>query len=371
MPILFSRDDRSQISQWWWSIDRHLIYCVFLLMVIGLALVFTASAPVANRIGAGSMIFFSKHIFVLIPTIVIMLAISMLTLRRLRLVALIIFCVALIGVAMTYFVGAEIKGAKRWISLPGFSLQPSEFIKPAFALILADLLVLQRNGATIPGYLIGGIIAFITIILLVFQPDIGQTLLILTIFGMEVFLMGLPYMLVLGGIFLSVGGFIGAYFAFSHVQSRVNRFLDPASGDNYQVSQAGQAISNGGFFGVGPGEGQIKNHIPDSHADFIFAVAGEEFGMIFCMFIITIILYIIIRAAMRAIESENLFLLTATTGIITQFCVQSFVNIASSLNLIPTKGMTLPFISYGGSSMLAMGIAMGFLIALTRVRTDI
>ncbi len=370
MAILFSRDDRSQMSQWWWSVDRHTIFGILILMIIGMGLVFTASSPVANRIGAGSMVFFTKHVAILIPSLLLMIIISILPLKKLRFVVLLVFCGALFMVFMTYFIGVEIKGARRWISLPGFSLQPSEFLKPAFAFLLADLLVLQRNGNNLPGYAIGCILMVACVGLLVFQPDLGQTLLILAIFVAEVFLMGLHLAFVAGLLGLAVVGFIGAYFLFPHVKSRVDRFLDPASGDNYQVSQASQAINNGGFFGVGPGEGQIKNTIPDSHADFIFAVAGEEFGAIFCIIVIAVILFIIIRSAIRAVESENLFIITASTGILTQFAAQSFVNIASSVNLIPTKGMTLPFISYGGSSMVAMCFAMGVLLALTRRRLE-
>jgi len=201
------------------------------------------------------------------------------------------------------------------------------------------------------------------------QPDIGMLLVVCAVFFAQFFVAGMNLFLVgaVGG--LGIAGAIGAYLIFPHVQSRVHRFLDPTSGDSFQVSVALEAFANGGLLGRGPGEGRVKNVLPDAHADFVFAVAGEEFGMVLCLVILAVFAFIVVRGLMRLLGETDLFIMLAGTGLLTQFGLQAFVNMASTLHLIPTKGMTLPFVSYGGSSVLAIAMGMGMLLALTRRRT--
>jgi cell division protein FtsW len=200
------------------------------------------------------------------------------------------------------------------------------------------------------------------------QPDIGMLLVVSAVFFAQFFVAGMNLFLVgaVGGI--GIAGAVGAYLLFPHVQSRVQRFLDPESGDSYQVSVAMEAFANGGLLGRGPGEGRVKNVLPDAHADFVFAVAGEEFGMVICLVILGLFAFIVVRGLARLLSETDLFVMLAGTGLLTQFGLQAFVNMASTLHLIPTKGMTLPFVSYGGSSVLAIAMGMGMLLALTRRR---
>jgi cell division protein FtsW len=204
--------------------------------------------------------------------------------------------------------------------------------------------------------------------LLLMQPDLGMSFVLSAIWGVQIFLAGLPilWVIVLGG--LGIAALFGAYLFFPHVASRIDRFLDPASGDNYQVQKSLDAFANGGMFGTGPGHGQVKLNLPDAHADFIFAVAGEEFGLLAALLLVMIFCFIITRSLYRIVQSDDLFIVLAVGGLLTQFALQSLIHMGSSLQLLPAKGMTLPFISYGGSSLLALGFGMGALLSLTRKR---
>jgi cell division protein FtsW len=272
-------------------------------------------------------------------------------------------------VAATLVIGVEIKGARRWLHLPGLgSLQPSEFLKPCFAVVAAWLIaegkVNRRHGATLLALVIFGLIA----VLMKGQPDIGMLLVIAAVFFAQFFVAGLNLIVVgvLGAAGVVLAGV--AYTLFPHVQSRVHRFLDPAAGDNFQVSVALEAFGHGGLLGRGPGEGRVKNVLPDAHADFVFAVAGEEFGLVVCLALLAVFAFIVVRGLVRLLGETDLFVVLAAAGLLTQFGLQAFVNMASTLHLIPTKGMTLPFVSYGGSSVLAIAMGMGMLLALTRRR---
>jgi cell division protein FtsW len=293
----------------------------------------------------------------------------MLSIRQVRLLAWLGLAGAIAMVAATLVIGVEIKGARRWLSVPGLgSLQPSEFLKPCFAVVTAWLIaegkVNRRHGATaLAIVLFFGIAA-----LMKGQPDIGMLLVIAAVFFAQFFVAGLNAFVVgtIGAI--GVAGAALAYTLFPHVQSRVHRFLDPASGDNFQVTVALEAFGHGGLLGRGPGEGRVKNVLPDAHADFVFAVAGEEFGLVVCLLILAIFAFVVVRGLIRLIGETDLFIVLASAGLLTQFGLQAFVNMASTLHLIPTKGMTLPFVSYGGSSVLAIALGMGMLLALTRKR---
>ncbi|MEM6902609.1 MAG: putative peptidoglycan glycosyltransferase FtsW, partial [Pseudomonadota bacterium] len=293
---------------------------------------------------------------------------SFLSTSGVRRVGILVFLGALTLLILTPFLGNEIKGATRWMRIAGFSIQGSEFMKPAFAIVAAWLFALHQKGEGFPGNWVALGVCGLVASLLLIQPDLGQTFVLLTIFGVQFFLAGLPILLVVCLGVTGLAGLVGAYFTFDHVQSRIDRFLDPSSGDTYQVEKSLEAFRNGGWFGTGPAQGEVKHQLPDAHADFAFSVLGEEMGMIACLLLLMLFGFIVLRGFLRASRQPDLFVLLATAGILTQFGVQALIHMASALHLMPTKGMTLPFISYGGSSLLSLGIAMGFVLALTRSR---
>jgi len=366
----FSRADTSVLGRWWWTVDRWTLSALFALIGFGYVLLLAASPAVAERIGASSRhMFIVKQVVFLALAAAVMVATSLLSVRGVRRAALLGCAVALVLTAATLVVGVEIKGARRWLPIPGLSLQPSEFLKPCFAVVAAWLIAEGKApGSRFPGALLAiGLFGVIALILKG-QPDIGMLLVITAVFFAQFFVAGLNMLLV--GIVGAVGvaGAVGAYFMFPHVQSRVDRFLDPSSGDNYQITVALEAFGQGGLFGRGPGEGRVKNLLPDAHADFVFAVAGEEFGMVVCLLILLLFAFVVVRGLLRLLAENDMFVVLASAGLLAQFGLQAFVNMASSLHLIPTKGMTLPFVSYGGSSVIAVALGMGFLLALTRRR---
>ncbi len=368
MSTPLSRNDTSLIGKWWWTVDRRLLCLLCSLMAIGAIMIAAASPAVASRIGLSPNYFVKQHLLLLLPSACLMLATSLLSplyIRRLAVLALIGVFACLVA---TPFMGTAIKGAVRWISIGGFSLQASEFLKPALAVGCAWMFAEWRKHNGFPGWLFAMLFYAASVTLLMMQPDFGQTAVVSAIWWTQFFLAGMPiYLVIIGLPALGIGA-VGIYYMFPHVHSRVNRFLDPESGDTYQIDQSIRALHNGGFLGRGPGEGQIKHYLPDAHADFIFSIIGEEFGLIACMLLVCLIIAIFWQVLKHVMQEKNLFVVLATMGLLTQFMVQSFINIASSLNMIPTKGMTLPFISYGGSSLIATAWAMGMLLALTRSR---
>jgi cell division protein FtsW len=298
----------------------------------------------------------------------LMFAISLQSPRVIRRIALIGFAVALVLLGLTFVIGAEIKGARRWINLPGLSIQPSEFIKPTFAVVAAWLFSEQKLRPRFPGNLISIFLFFAVVGMLIKQPDIGMAAVVAIVWFAQFFMAGLQLYWVVAGTAAGLGSLAGAYLYLPHVRSRIDHFLDPSAGDTYQVKRSIEAFSNGGLWGKGPGEGTVKDVLPDAHADFVFAVAGEEFGLLVCLVIIGLFAFVVLRGFSRLLQEGSLFVLLAATGLLVQFGLQAVINMASSLHLIPTKGMTLPFLSYGGSSMLALGLGMGMMLALTRRR---
>lgn len=369
--MALSRSDTSVLGRWWWTVDRWTLVALLVLVGFGYVMMLAASPAVAERIGASSRhMFFIKQVAYLGLATLLMVAVSLLSVRGVRRLALLGFAAAVVLTAATLVVGAEIKGARRWLPIPGFSLQPSEFLKPFFAVVAAWLIAEGKvPGSKVWGASIAVVLFLLVAAILKSQPDIGMLLVVAAVFFAQFFVAGMNLIIVgaVGG--LGVLGAVGAYLMFPHVQSRVHRFLDPDSGDSYQVSVALEAFANGGLLGRGPGEGRVKNVLPDAHADFVFAVAGEEYGMVVCMLIIALFAFVVVRGLMRLLGESDLFVMLAGAGLLTQFGLQAFVNMGSTLHLIPTKGMTLPFVSYGGSSVLAIAVGMGMLLALTRRRT--
>jgi cell division protein FtsW len=298
----------------------------------------------------------------------VMFVVSLQPPRTIRRIAVIGFTIGLALLALTFVIGTEIKGARRWINLPGLSLQPSEFVKPTFAVVTAWLFAEQKLRPRFPGNLMCTALFLIINAMLIKQPDIGMAGVVAAVWFAQFFMAGLRLYWVAAGTLAGVGGLVGAYLYLPHVRVRVDHFLDPSAGDSYQVNRSIEAFANGGLWGRGPGEGTVKDVLPDAHADFVFAVAGEEFGMIVCLVIVALFAFIVLRGFSRMSQEGSLFVLLSATGLLVQFGLQAAINMASSLHLIPTKGMTLPFLSYGGSSMLALGLGMGMLLALTRRR---
>lgn len=365
--IQVPRDDRSVIGQWWWTVDRWSLGAVLAIMAFGVLLTLAASPPAAERIGADSFMF-ARRQFVFLPlALVLMLSISLVSPRHVRRLALLVFCGSVVLLAATFVIGVEIKGARRWISVPGLSsVQPSEFVKPSLAVISAWLLAQARAERSAPGYFLSTLLVGAVLALLVMQPDLGMSIVVAAVWAAQLFVVGLPIWIAALGLLGGAGAMVGAYFVFQHVRSRFDRFLDPASGDNYQVNTALEAFMNGSLFGRGPGEGTVKAQLPDAHTDFVMAVAGEEFGLIVCLIILALFAFVTLRALSRASKETSLFITLAATGLGVQFGLQAAINMASTVQLIPAKGMTLPFISYGGSSALAMAIAVGMMLSLTR-----
>ena len=369
--MTFARTDTSVLSRWWWTVDRWMLAALGILLFCGVILVLAASPAVSVRIGLDRF-YLARHHLVLMPVaIAIVFGTSLLNLRTLRRVAAVGLAVSLVLTAFTLVVGSEIKGATRWVDIAGFSLQPSEFIKPTFAVVAAWMFAAQHGREPLPGNLVAIGLYGIVVTLLLLQPDLGMTVVVSALWFAEFFLAGLPIVWV--GAFAAVGlcGLGGAYLVFNHVRERVDNFLDPSAGDSYQVDRSLEAFMNGGLYGRGPGEGTVKMGLPDAHADFIFAVAGEEFGLLLCLFLVGLFAFIVLRGLTRLLHENNLFVLLATAGLIVTFGLQAVINMASTLHLMPTKGMTLPFISYGGSSLLALSFGMGMVLALTRRRAGL
>lgn len=368
----FSRKDTSIIGRWWWTVDRWTLSSIIILIAVGVLLSFAASPPVADRLNLSGFFFVKRHLVMILPSLLVLFAVSLMTPRHIRRLAVFVYLVGAALMVVTLLSGVEVKGARRWVNIAGFSLQASEFLKPAVAILSAWMLSEKYNNPHFPGLILSLVFLGGYIFLLMLQPDFGMSVVAIVTWIGQLFIAGIPlfWMGLMAG--LSIIGVFGAYFFFPHVARRIDQFLDPTVGDPkhdlYQVTQSLQAFVNGGFFGKGPGEGVVKKHIPDAHADFVFAVAGEEFGYVLCLLLTGLFLFIVLRSILRIIQGQNMFVILGTAGVIIQFGIQTIINMASTLHIIPTKGMTMPFISYGGSSMLALAVGMGMVLSLTRRR---
>ncbi|HEY4344638.1 MAG TPA: putative lipid II flippase FtsW [Parvibaculum sp.] len=366
--IRLARTNRSQIAEWWWTVDKWTLFGIFCLMLIGGVLTLAASPAVAMRIHLPPFHFVYRQMFFLIPTTATMIGVSLLNVRQVRRVAAIVFLIAFSLMVMTLFIGPEVKGAHRWLQLGPLAIQPSEFVKPSFIVLAAWMFAEAQRTPGFPGSAIALALYAMVVGVLAMQPDFGQLMLVTMVFGAIFFMAGLSWRWIGSLAAVALIGAIGAYTLMPHVTSRVDRFLNPDSGDTYQIDRALDAFHTGGFFGRGPGEGEVKRILPDAHTDFIFAVAAEEYGIIAGLLIIGVFSFVVLRTLRRSMEEQDLFVQFASCGLIALFGLQALINMAVNVNLIPAKGMTLPFISYGGSSMIALAFTMGMLLALTRRR---
>ncbi len=369
---MVSRADRSSVAKWWWTIDLYFLSSFLALMGLGIILSFAASPAVAERIGLPPYHFVERQALFMIPSFIAMIAVSFLDDRQVRRLALAQLIIAVLMLILVLFIGVEVKGSKRWISLVGMTFQPSEFMKPAFVVICAWLFAERAKHPEIPGNLMATILFGIVLTLLVAEPDLGQTMLTTATWGTMFFMAGMPWLWIILMLGVVVFGSFSAYSFFPHVAARIDKFLT-GEGDTFQIDTGREAMIRGGAFGQGPGEGSVKRILPDSHTDYIFSVAAEEFGLIFCFGLSLLFAFIVMRGLRYALRERDDFTRLAVAGLVVQFGFQSIINIGVNLQLLPAKGMTLPFISYGGSSLVAMGIAMGYVLALTRkkARTNV
>jgi len=365
----FARSDRSTIGVWWWTVDRWMLGVVAMLIGIGVVIAFAASPAAAARMNIGDPFHFAVRqcVFAAI-SVVILISVSMFDVQSIRRSAVVIWLAAILIMVALPFLGHNAKGATRWMEIGGFTLQPSEFMKPALIVLIAWMFSEGQKGEGVPGVSIAFILYAIPVALLLMQPDVGQTALITVTFGAAFWMAGVPlsWVMMLGG--MAVAGLGSTYFLFPHVAARVDKFISPDKADTHQVDAAKVAQAAGGFFGRGPGEGVLKRSIPDAHTDFALSVGAEEFGLIFLILVIALFTFVVIRGLYRAMKLNDPFEQVAAAGLFVLVGLQAFINIAVNLDMIPTKGMTLPFISYGGSSMLAMGLTLGMALALTRRR---
>lgn len=367
---MVSRAERTPFGEWWWTIDRWLLFSFATLMVVGILFGLAAYPPVANKLGLSTFHFVNRQAIFLVVAGLLMVGTSFLSPRLVRRLALILFMIGLGLVIATLFIGTEIKGAKRWIFIGGFNLQPSEIVKPAFVVMSAWAFsqAMERKDLAILPLVIAFCLLLSVTVPLIRQPDLGQTILVSAVWSAMFFLTGLHILWVLG--LMGLGG-LGLFFAYrflEHATDRINRFLNKGDADTFNTDQALESFFQGGWFGRGPGEGTVKRSLPESHTDFLFAVIGEEYGAIVCLMVVALFAFIVIRGLILARENTDPFSRIAAAGLVMLFGLQSFINMAVNLNLIPPKGMTLPFLSYGGSSLLSVGLAAGMLLAVTRRR---
>ncbi len=360
---------KTYISDTYRSLDHGLLYAAFILILYGIFLIFAAGPGVAERTHRDTFYFIYRQLIFLCPAVGVMFVASFFPFQLVRRISGLVLLGAVACMVWVILFGTEIQGAKRWMYFLGIGLQPSEFVKPAFAVVCAWLLASGRLIKQFPGYTLSVGLYIVIAGLLLLQPDVGMFITVSGIFGVELFLSGIPLALVgvVGAVFASMG--VMAYFVFDHVHQRVNRFLNPANGEAFQVEKSLETLKNAGWFGKGPGEGVVKYELPDAHTDFILAVSAEEFGFILTVFLIAVFAYVILRGFYLMRQENNHFCQIAVSGLLTQIAVQVIINMGSTLNMLPTKGMTLPFISYGGSSLVSIGFAFGIILALTKRHT--
>jgi len=366
---MVSRAERSPVAAWWWTVDRWLLAGIGAIIVSGLVLIMAGSPPVADRLHLPPFHFVNRQVLFLIPSVLLMLGLSFLSPRYIRRAALIFYILSMGLVFAALLFGHEVKGAKRWI----FGIQPSEFLKPAFVVLIAWAISEGLKRRDVPGNWIAILLFPATVVPLILQPDFGQTMLISLVWGLMFFMAGLHWFWIAGLAGAGSAAVALAYKFVPHVRARIMHFLDPGQGgagvaDTFQVDTALDSFISGGWLGKGPGEGVLKRILPDSHTDFIFAVTGEEFGLLFCMGLVGLFAFIVLRVLVRASGNDDPFCRFAAAGLALLFGIQASINMAVNLHLMPAKGMTLPFISYGGSSLISLGVTMGFLIAVTRKR---
>jgi cell division protein FtsW len=365
-----SRADRSRLAEWWFTVDHVLLSAILIIVATGVVLSLAASPAVAMKKGLPAYYFVKRHVAFSIAGILIMVGVSLMSPAAVRRLALAVFVAAMAGLVALYFWGVELNGARRWLSVGGHSLQPSEFAKPAFIVLSAWLFAEARERPDMPALPLAAGVFICFAALLVAQPDVGQTLLVCLVWGALFFVSGQPLVgASLVGL-IGAAGLFAAYHVFPHVALRLDRFLTPLPGDHSQVDRAMRSFAEGGFLGRGPGEGTIKTSLPDAHTDFIFAVVAEEYGAVACLALLALFAFVVLRALLQGVREPEAATRLSIIGLALLFGLQALINMGVNVGLLPAKGMTLPFISAGGSSMLAVSLTLGMALALTRRRPD-
>lgn len=366
-----SRADRSRVTEWWFTVDHALLAAILMIVGAGLILSLAASPAVALKKGFDAYYFVERQVFFAAVGVAIMLLVSLLSPAGVRRLALVLVAGALVLLVVVHVAGVEINGAKRWLTFAGHSFQPSEIAKPGFAVLAAWLFAEAHTRPDMPALSLAVLLLAVFATLLVLQPDVGQTLLLTSVWVALYFASGraIAGAAALGG--LAAAGGVAAYFLLPHVQARIDRWiLNPMPGDRSQMDRAMQSFTEGGFFGRGPGEGTIKTVLPDAHTDFIFAVVAEEYGVIACLALLSLFAFVVLRALIQATREPEAATRLSIIGLSLLFGLQALINMGVNVGLLPAKGMTLPFISAGGSSTLAVSVTLGMLLALTRRRPD-
>jgi cell division protein FtsW len=365
-----SRADRSRAAEWWFTVDHVLVGTILAIVGAGVVLSLAASPAVAIKKGLPTYYFVERHLVFSAVGVLVMLAISLFSPRGVRRLALFLLLVSIGGMVAVHFVGGEVNGARRWLSFGGHSIQPSEFAKPAFVVIAAWLFAESEKPHDMPALSLAILLAGLVAGLLLAEPDVGQTLLLCMVWGALYYLSGQP---LLGAGIIGACGVVGlvlAYSTFDHVHIRIDRFVSATPGDHSQLARAMQSFSEGGFLGRGPGEGTIKTVLPDAHTDFIFAVVAEEYGVIACLLLVGLFAFVVVRALLKAAQEPDAATRLAIQGLASVFGLQALINMGVNVGLLPAKGITLPFVSVGGSSTLAVSITLGMMLALARRRPD-
>ncbi len=365
---IFSRERKTPLAEWWWTVDRGLLGAFLSLIGVGIVLSFAASPAVAEAHDWGTWYFVVRHIVFAVLAASLLIGVSVLPHRLIRVLAVVMLLVAIVLLFATLQLGEEVKGARRWLSVLGYSFQPSEAVKPAFAVVGAWLFSEWMVKRDMPGWQIATLLLGVILVALLRQPDVGQTALMLSTWAVLLFLSGISWWVIAGLGAFGVGGAFAAYLFFPHVTERIDAFLNQADGSVYQVDKAIGSILEGGWLGRGPGEAITKRYLPDAHADYVFSAATGEFGILFALLLVGLIGFIVLRSLRGALQQGDLFARMGAAALAAQFGIQSAINLMVNVNLIPPKGMTLPFVSYGGTSMLAIGIGMGMMLGLTRKR---
>jgi cell division protein FtsW len=364
----FARADRRPVTEWWRTIDQTSVFVIIGLAVFGMFVSVATTSATEIRGGPEAVYFYGRHILYTVLALSVLLLLSMRSVRETRNLAIALYVGSLFALVLTLVIGPEINGAQRWLRFGPFSVQPSEFLKPAFVVLVAWCLSEGNRIPGFPGRSLSLLLLGAPMFLFVLQPDIGQTLLMTAVWGALLFAAGLPWGWTIALGVIAALMLASAYVLFPHVANRIDMFVLGTEGGRTQVEFALEAMRNGGFIGVGPGEGTVKASVPDAHTDFAFAVMGEELGLWACMAVAVLFLAIVARGLMRALSSQDHFVQLATAGLFLLFGLQAFINMGVNLAILPATGMTLPFISYGGSSLVATGVTLGFALALGRRR---
>ena len=366
----FSRTDRSLLAEWWFTVDRQLAAAILALIAVGFMLSLAASPAVAVHHGLAPFYFVQRHAVFAAAAVPVMLALSLLAPAQIRRVSLTLFATMLALMALVIWTGPEINGARRLVEIAGQQLQPSELLKPAFVVLTAWLFAQSATRPEMPALPLAIGLYLATATALVMQPDIGQTTLLTAVWGALLFLSGQPLRRI--AIFLAAGAiaFAVAYQMLPHVHSRVDRYLHTGAGDTYQMDRARESIVEGGLFGRGPGEGTLKMALPDAHTDYVLAVIAEEYGALACLALVALFAFVVFRALSASWREADAFRRNAASGLGLLLGIQVLINVGVAAGLLPSKGMTLPFVSYGGSSIIGVAIGMGMLLAVTRRRPD-